>query len=106
ATPGHGQQHPKQWLQCPARSRLSRMPRLLDLLPNLGREKLSKSLLNGKRRFHEPFLPDGLGDYSHSGGKRLFQLRELAQSSRNSLPAAEAQEQPKSLTTATLNQNS
>jgi len=59
-TPGHGQQDPKHRLHCPARSRLCWSPSLMDLLPNLGCEKLSDTSAKRNRSpSHEPFLLEG-----------------------------------------------
>jgi hypothetical protein len=59
----------------------------LGLPPHVGREKLVEATeqrtLTGQRssRVHEPFLPEGWCDQPHSEAKRLFQLRQTANSS-------------------------
>ena len=76
ATPRYRQHDPEQGLQRPPRSRLRGSPGPKDLLPKLGREIVGQGLLERPSRLeHEPFLPNGVRDNTHSVGKRLFQLR-------------------------------
>ena len=106
ATPGHAQQDPEQRLQRPARSRLRRPPGLMDLLPNLGGEKLGQAFLERTiHRLHEPFLLNGVVDNTHSEGKRLFQLRTLDRT-RLVPSAAEAERRRKRFIIMMLTQHS
>ena len=107
ATPSHGQQDPEQRLQRPPRSCLRRSPRLMDLLPELGCEKLGQRLLERTDLLgHEPFLRNGVCDNTHFVGKRLFQLRQLGRTLGPAFSAAEAENHRKSLIAKTLTRDS
>ena len=97
--PGHEHQDPEDGLESPGAVRMFGLPNLMALFPHLRSEKLMEGLrkrnlrgptptsarlpllgLVNSRPSHKPFLPvDELVEQTHSGGKRLFQLRQLAQ---------------------------